>query len=401
MEDKYIDLLLNRCISFKNSSSLFISCTKDNMEFVNKIKEKVKKKGIDDVYVDQEDIYEIKSRVNNSTLEEIDNDPYFDKSIWNEYALKKAAFLMLESEHPGALDDVDQEKYLRAVKRKRETRRIFREKETRYEISWCIAALPNEMWAKSLFPNDDNAYKKLEEAIYKVCMIDRINPIESWNEYLSLLDDKSKLLTSLEIKELHYTNSLGTDLYIKLPDNAVWKSVAEDGDGDMIVNMPSYETFSAPDYRYTNGIVYSSKPLVYNGRKINEFYLKFEDGKVVDFGAKEGYEVLKSILDGETQAKYLGEVALVPYDSPISNTHLVFGTTLFDENASCHLALGNAYPDCIKDGDKMKREDLVKNGLNQADTTHVDFMIGTSDLKIEAITNKGKILIFNEGNFVI
>lgn len=401
LEEKYIDLLLNRCIDLTRSNSLFISCSSENMDFVNKLVSKVKTHGIDDIYIDCEDIYELKDKVNNSTLDEIDTNPYFDKSIWNEYALKTAAFLMFESEHPGLLDDINQEKYLRAIKRKRETRSIFREKETRYEISWCIAALPNEVWAKSMFPNETNAYQKLFEVICKMCMVDKDDPIKSWNEYLSKLDEKSKLLTSLEIKELHYTNSLGTNLKLVLPDNAIWKSVAEDGDGAMIVNMPSYETFSAPDYRKTSGIVYSSRPLIYNGKKIDEFYLKFEDGKVVEYDAKEGKDVLESILEGEVQASYLGEVALVPYDSPISNTHLVFGTTLFDENASCHLALGNAYPDCLKDGESMTKDELMENGLNQTKTTHVDFMVGTSDLTIEAITNKGKILIFKNGNFNI
>lgn len=401
LENKYIELLLKRCLSFEKTKSLFISCKKQNEEFVQKIVLYAKNMGIDDIYIDCEDVYELKEKLLNIDINDIENDKYFDKSIWNEYAIKGASFLMIESETPNILDDVDKEKFNKAIRTNKKTRQIFREKETTYQISWCIAAYPNELWAKSIFPNDENAYEKLLKVICEICMVDESNPIESWNEYLNTARTRASQLDSLEIKMLNYKNSLGTDLKIVMPKNHAWKSVADDGDGTMIVNMPSYEVFSAPDYRYTEGIVYSSRPLIYAGSKIDEFYLKFENGKVVDFGAKEGYETLKGILEGEEQAKYLGEVALVENDSPISNTGLVFGSTLLDENASCHLALGNAYPDCIKTDTKKTDEELMELGLNHADITHVDFMIGTPDLTIEAETNKGKILIFKDGNFNI
>lgn len=401
LENKYIELLLKRCLNFKKSKSLFISCYKQNMTFVKKVVEYAKNMGINDIYVDCEDIYETRDILNNTDINDIENCSYFDKSIWDEYATKNASFLMFDSEFPNVLDGVDKDKITKSNLKKRKTRPIFRQKETSFEISWCIAALPNEIWACDLFPNDSQAYEKLFKVICEMCMVNADNPIQSWNEYLEKAKKKAKKLQDLEIKSLTYKNNLGTDLKIIMPKNVVWKSVADDGDGEMIVNVPSFEIFSSPDYRYTEGIVYSSRPLIYANTKIDKFYLRFEKGKVIDFGAEEGYEILKGILESEEQAKYLGEVALVENNSPISDTGLVFGTTLFDENASCHLALGNSFPDCIKSDRKLSETELMELGLNQSPITHVDFMIGTPDLNIEAETNKGKILIFKNGNFNI
>ena len=164
--------------------------------------------------------------------------------------------------------------------------------------------------------------------------------------------------------------------------------------------MPSYEIFTTPDFRKTNGIIYSSKPLIYNGGLVDKFYLKFQNGKVVDYNAEVGKDILKNIIESDKYSYYLGEVALVNYNSPISDTGLVFGNTLLDENASCHLALGNGFPECIKDGYNMSDEKLLEAGVNIS-KNHIDFMIGTEDLNIEAETKKGKILIFEKGNFKI
>ena len=164
--------------------------------------------------------------------------------------------------------------------------------------------------------------------------------------------------------------------------------------------MPSYEIFTSPDYRYTNGIVYSAKPLIYNGALIEDFYIIFKDGKAISSGAKKGSEVLTGIINSDQNSCYLGEVSLINHDSPISNTGLVFGTTLFDENASCHLALGDSFPECLEKGLSKTKEELLQEGLNNS-KNHVDFMIGTSDLNITAETINGTIPIFQNGNFVI
>ena len=228
-----------------------------------------------------------------------------------------------------------------------------------------------------------------------MCMINN-DSRHSWLEYIDLTAQRITKLNDLEIESLHYYNSLGTDLTLKMPINSLWVGV--NYEKEMLVNMPSYEIFSSP-YKYgTEGIVYSSKPLIYNGREITDFWLKFKDGKVIDFDAKKGKDILKGIIESDKNAIYLGEVSLVNYDSPISKTNLVYKTTLFDENAACHLALGASFPECIKNGEEMSKEALENIGLNYADN-HVDFMVGTKDLTIEATTKKGKILLFKDGNF--
>ena len=199
---------------------------------------------------------------------------------------------------------------------------------------------------------------------------------------------------------MRYTNSLGTDLTIELIPDSIWEGVGTGKEKNMLVNMPSYEIFTSPDYRKTNGIVYSSKPLNYNGAVIDKFWLEFKDGKAINYDAKKGKDILKGIIESDKTSSYLGEVALVSYDSPISNKNLVFYETLLDENASCHLALGDGFKTVLKDYKKFSDEEIKEKGLNSS-KVHVDFMIGTSDLNIEAESDKGNITIFKDGNFNI
>ena len=197
---------------------------------------------------------------------------------------------------------------------------------------------------------------------------------------------------------MHYTNSKGTNLHITLPENHIW--VGAGNTPNMLVNMPSYEIFTSPDYRYTEGIVYSAKPLIYNGALLDDFSVTFKEGKAVSCNAQKGQKVLEGIINSDNNSCFLGEVSLINHNSPISNTGLIFGTTLFDENASCHLALGDSFPECIENGLSKSKKELLSLGLNDS-KTHVDFMVGTNDLNIIAETDKGNIQIFKNGNFNI
>ena len=397
MDDKYISLLLERCLNFDKAKSLFISYDVINSDFVNKLVDKAKSMGIDDIALDGEDINIVIEKLNNESIEEIENDSYFDKSLWNEYALKDAAFLMLETEFPGFLDNVDQDKVIKMTEVKKKSREIFRKRESNMEIPWCIAAYPNKYWADHIFKGSEDSYQKLYDVIMSICMIDKDNPVDSWNKHLDTVKMLSTRMNELQIKKMHYKNSLGTDLTVELPDNLIWNSAAED---KVLVNMPSYEIFTSPHYLKTEGIVYNSRPLIYGGALIDNFYIKFKEGKVVEYDAEIGKDVLGSIINYDSNSCYLGEVALVNYDSPISNTGLVFGTTLIDENASCHIALGDGFKEAIENGFDMSDEEILERGVNRS-KQHVDFMIGTKDLEITAETNQGEILLFKEGNFNI
>ncbi len=398
MLEKYIDLLLKKCLKIKSGQPLLIYYDKENQYIINKIKEKAKSYGVDDVYEDCVDSYKNHEVLKSIDINEIENNELFNKTIWDDYAKKNAAFLMLKGEMPGLMDDIDSSKKREVVKVSLKTKKLYRKLQSASKIAWCIATLPTERWAKKLFPNDKDAYNKLFSYIYKICMIDQDDPIKCWDEQIKKMQSICDKINNLNLQELHYTNDLGTDLYIGLTDNYHFASA---GDNEYINNMPSYEIFSSPHYLKTNGKVYSSLPLIYSGSYIKDFYLEFKDGKVINYDAKKGKETLKDILESEKEMYYLGEVALVNNNSPIARTKKIFETTLYDENASCHLALGDSFPECYENGLEMKREELKDKGLNIC-KNHVDFMIGTKDLNIVGITKDNeKIQIFENGNFVI
>lgn len=397
MIDKYIKLLLERCLNIKSKKSLFINYDVINKDFVEKAVKYANRLGINDIYLDEKNIFEEHDLLKNMSLDDIKTSSCFDESIWDQYALKDAAFLILNTEFPKVMDDIDSKKIGIAAKRRRESRKLYRKKVLNNELSWCIAALPNEYWGEYLFPNSKDSLKLFWEHIEKICLLDSVDPILEWNNLLKLREEQKNKLNSLNIKKLHYKNSMGTDLTVELPENALWETASEK---ENVVNMPSYEIFTTPNYKKTNGIVYSSMPLYYNGKIIDQFYLKFKDGKVIEYDAKIGKDVLKEILESDEYSSYLGECALVNYNSPIRNTNIIFGTTLLDENASCHLALGAGFNECIKDGLKMNEEELLEKGINPS-KSHIDFMIGTSDLEIVAETKNGFVTIVKDGNLIV
>lgn len=400
LEDKYIELLLKKCLNFNNSKILFLSYMIKN-DFIDRVVEKAKEMGVEEVYLYDDSLFKKHDILSSISLEEIDNHPFFNRKIWDEYALKGASFLRLDTEVPNLMIDIDEEKIARSGFIERTSCPIYKKLQLEYKIPWCIANIPNKYWANALFPKDNtkNAYDKLFKYLCSMCMIDTKDPIESWNTFLKNQEQTIRKLNALKASTLHYLNSLGTDLVIGLDKDAIWTSAGSLA-RNMLVNMPSYEAFTTPDFHKTNGIVYSSKPLMYNGALIDEFYLVFKDGKVVDFDAKEGKKILEVILKADDYSSYLGEAAIVNYDSPISNTKIVFLNTTIDENSSCHLALGNGFPECISNYKFISYDDFIKKGVNPS-KNHVDFMIGTRDLSIEAQTNQGKKLILKNGNINI
>ena len=396
MDDKYIDLLLTKCIDLDKSKILFICYDVEIEGFVEQIINKAKDIGIEEFYLEKIDMARDREILNNHTIEELKQNNYFDSSIWDKYAQEYANFLIIDTEQPHIMDDVDSEKIAIMTKQRRDSRPIYRKMVEHCELPWCIAAYPGEKWAKEIFLDRDDSYKCLQDAIYKVCMLDTDDPIKSWDLQLDKTNKIIKYLNSLNLRTLHYQNNLGTDLTVYLPENYSFESAK---DNNVIVNMPSYELFTSPIYNKTKGIVYSSMPLYYSGALVDEFWLKFENGKVIDYGAKKGEKILKEIIEADKNSCYLGECALVENNSPISNLGLIFGTTLIDENASCHLALGSGFPECIENGLGMSDEELLEQGINVSHN-HVDFMIGTPDLSIIGTTyDNKKIPIFIDGNF--
>ena len=400
---KYACLLLDKGLNIKSGQPLVITAPIESIEFIRVLSRCALERGVTDIYFDWYD-----DELKHQQLLYLDNDCiskslFFDRKIYDEYAKRDGAFLMLVSEDPDIMSDIDSSKLDYSARISRTSRPIYKKRQAINDVAWCIASVSTYGWAKKVFGDYKDSVDKLWNLIFSICLIDNDDPIKAWDNKLELNSRRCDILNKLNIKTLHYTNSLGTDLYVGLSKGTIWCGTRElMPDGTPIVcNIPSEEIFTSPNRFETCGIVYSSKPLVYNGFIIEDFWIKFNDGKVIDFDASKGRDILESIIKGDDTSCYLGECALVPYDSPISNSGVIFYTTLFDENASCHLALGTGFPNTLEGAYNKSKDELINMGLNVSDV-HVDFMIGTSDLKIEGITYDGdSVLIFSDGNFSI
>lgn len=401
LERKYIDLLLDICLNFNQSKSLMIHCDfEEHVEFAKKIKEEANRRGILDVCINVNDLDKIHEYLKNTPTENIKLNPLIDRSKWEEYAQKGGALLFLSSTVPGLMNDIPSEKIHKWTIEREKTTPYYRKNVSKYIFPWCIAAVPNERWAKTIFGDSENAYEKLYLNIMKMCMVDRKNPVEEWNKYISDNNYFKNRLNELQIRKMYFKNSLGTDLIVEIPEGNTWLNLdKKDMTGNYTINnMPSYEIFNTPDYRKTNGIVYASRPLYYNDSIISDFSITFKDGKAIECKAEEGQKLLESLLFDNKNTCYLGEVALVPNSSPISQTGLVFNKTLFDENASCHLAVGRGFTKNFDNYENLSDEELIAKGLNITNI-HVDFMFGTPDLDVLAETNEGEKLILKKGEF--
>ena len=400
---KYAKLAIYQGVNVQKNQTLVISSPIECAKFTRMLVEEAYIKEAKEVVVQWNDELTGKLKYKYSPMEVFETVPEWVKESRLSYAKEGACFLSISASDPELLKDVDPKKVATFRKASSIASREFSSRLMSNENAWSIVSIPTVGWAKKVFPNvsEDEAVEKLWDAIFKIVRVDSQDPVKAWEEHKNTLKKNMDFLNSKRFKSLHYTNSLGTDLIIQLPEKHLWAGGAEftqDGT-EFIANMPTEEIFSMPKKTGVNGKVVSSMPLNYGGNLINNFSLTFKDGKVVDFSAEEGYETLKNLLDTDEGAKYLGEVALVPYNSPISNSNIIFFNTLYDENASCHLAFGKAYSLCIKDGEKMSEEELLKEGANDS-LTHVDFMIGTKDLQITGTTyDNEKFDIFVNGNW--
>ena len=317
-----------------------------------------------------------------------------------------AAFLTIDSETPGLMADIDQDK-LQIVRLEYMKRMKPFQAYTMNNIGqWCIIALPGKKWAKKVFPEkgEDEAVDALWEAILQAVRINEDNdPVAEWKAHDEELMRHCKLLNEYNFDRLHFVSELGTDLYVRLVKDHVWSGGGNYSKSGTFfnANIPTEEVFCMPDRNRVDGKVFASKPLSHAGKVIEDFWFSFKDGIVIDYGAKKEKDALTKLLDTDEGSRHLGEVALISYDSPISNQNILYFNTLFDENASCHLALGRCYPENIKSGEEMSEEELLSHGGNQS-MNHVDFMFGTKEMRVTGIENDGtEVEIFRNGNFVI
>ena len=399
--ENYAKLIVRVGANVKPHQRVVVQADLDQPEFVYKVVEEAYNCGADKVEVEWS--YQPLTKLH---VEHRDPDVLTEVEAWEVEKYKSRrdrlpAMIYLLSEDPDGLVGIDREKYAAMVgARYKAFKKLRDEMENRYQ--WCIAAVPGKKWAKKMFPklSENDAIEALWTAILKTsrCTGDGI---AAWDAHNKALKARCDWLNRQHFKALRYASSNGTDLTVGLMPNALFL-----GGGEYTLsgnffnpNIPSEEVFTTPMRGHAEGIVYSSKPLCYRGELIENFYLKFENGRVVESHAEKNDALLTTILNMDEGARYLGECALVPYDSPIQNSGLLFYNTLFDENAACHLALGEGFSNCIENYDHYTLEECRKMGVNES-MIHEDFMIGTEDLQIFGVRKDNtEVPIFKDGNW--
>lgn len=402
--ENYAQLIIKIGLNIQKNQTLVITSPIEGAEFVRIVGEVAFNEGARDVVLNWGDEKFSRMRFLKAPEEVFEEFPQWKRDFYLHYIKEGAAFLSISASDPELFMDVDPSRMAKANKTTNTALREYRESIMSNKNTWCVASIPTLSWAKKVFPHlpQEKVINKLWSTILKAVRIDGGDFINQWKEHNKNLRKTREFLNNKNFKTLHYKNSLGTDLTVELPKDHLWLGGSEFTPAgiEFNANIPTEEVFTLPKKTGVNGKVVSTKPLNYNGNLIEDFSLRFKEGKIIDFTAEKGYETLKNIIETDEGSYYLGEVALVPYDSPISNLNILFYNTLFDENASCHFAFGKAYPVCLKDGQNMNKEELKKAGVNDS-LVHTDFMIGSRDLEIVGTTwNGDKVEIFKNGNFV-
>ena len=403
--EKYVELILKVGLKIKDGDKLVVRCPIEARDFAVECTRKAYELGAGEVVVDYRDQLISRLKYENESLDVLTDIPKHKVDKENYYMEKKAKYLSVTGSDPDAFKGVDAEKLFKSNLANSKALRDFSAKMMANYVSWIVVGASIPSWAAKVFPDleEGEAVRRLWFEIFNSVRLFEEDPIKALENHVDNLNRYSKFLNDAKFEKLIYKSQKGTDLEVGLPKGYIFAGAGDvNSDGEeFIANMPSEEVFSAPRLDGVNGKVYSTLPLNYNGNLIEDFYLVFKDGEVVDYDAKAGKEYLKNILDTDEGAKRLGEVALVSYNTPISMRKVLFYNTLYDENASCHFALGKSYPTCLEGGEKLSIEELKERGMNDS-LTHVDFMVGDETTEIIGVKENGEeVQIFKEGNFVI
>lgn len=400
--EQYAALAVEVGVNVQPGQQLCIIATINSAEFVRTVVKQAYKVGAKYVHVDWSDDEIIRTRMELASEEGLSHYPGWLANGRVEMAKEGSAFLWVVAENPGLLSGIDPNRISLTSKAQQAALQPFRQFTLNNKVAWSIVAVPSAAWADKVFPGlaEPERVTALWEAIFAATRVDADEPVAAWRKHAETLSSKAQRLNERKYTELHY-RAPGTDLKIGLPEGHIWTSAgARNAAGTVFIpNMPTEEVFTSPHRHRINGTVSSSKPLSYGGKLIDRFTLTFKDGIIVEFQAEQEYESLKQLIETDEGSRSLGEIALVPHHSPISDANLIFYNTLFDENAACHLAIGFALPFCLEGGSEMSKEQLRERGLNDS-LTHVDFMIGRADLEIDGVTSDGgSEPIFRNGNW--
>lgn len=399
--EEYVDLIARVGLNVQKGQPVVIRGQVDNVQMIRMLVEKCYKLGASQVRVDWSDDFITRQKFENAPLEVFQTFPQWIVDREDQDGQEGTGIISVTASNPELLVGIDADKLeahnLYSAKALKDVMNY-----TMNDINaWVVAQVPSKVWANKIFPDyEGDKVGALWDAIFKIMRIGEGRAAERWADHMGDLNRRAEFLNEKNFDYLSFKSSNGTNLKLGLPKGHVWatgSSVNSHG-VDFVANLPTEEIYTAPDARRVDGVVYSTKPLVYSGNIIDEFVLEFKNGEVVDYSAKKGEAFLKDLLETDEYSKRLGEVALVPYDSPISNSGLLFYSTLFDENASCHLAFGQAYPTSVEGGAKMDKDELESLGINDS-LIHYDFMIGSQDMEISGHVDGYSFQIFKNGNW--
>lgn len=399
---KYAELAVKIGVNIQPNQYLYIAASIESAPFVQVVTKIAYEIGAKQVFVDYTDDQITRTRYELAPADSFDFFPPWKVQEREWLAEEGAAFMSIVSQSPDLLSGIDSKRIASFQKASGSALNKYRQYVQSDKISWTVIAAPSKQWARKVFPElpEEKQVEALWDAIFKATRADLDNPVEAWAQHNDNLHEKVDYLNNKNYAKLHYT-APGTDLTIELPKGHLWcgaGSINEKGE-EFMANMPTEEVFTVPHKDGVNGYVSSTKPLSYGGNIIDNFKLTFENGRIVQVEAAQGEEVLKNLVATDEGSHYLGEVALVPFHSPISQSNILFYNTLFDENASNHLAIGSAYAFCIEGGKSMSSDELKAHGLNES-ITHVDFMIGSELMNIDGVTADGQSEpVFRNGNW--
>lgn len=400
--DAYANLIVKTGVNVQAKDLVQLDISVNQAPLARLIVKKAYEAGASQVILRWTDDTILREQVLNMELDELQEVPAYKQAEMEDLVARRISRISVVSQDPSLFAGVDTKRIDAYQQYDRKLLFGLRQVAAANKISWTVVAAAEAPWAAKVFPElpESEQVTALWDAIFKATKVYETDPIQAWSAHEKRLQEKAAMMNREQFKALHY-QAPGTDLTIGLPVNHVWdsaRSINEKG-FEFMANMPTEEIFTAPDCRVADGVVSSTKPLAYGGQVITGIKLTFKDGAIVDVQAEQGEAVLKALVEMDEGSKHLGEVALVPDPSPISQSGITFFSTLYDENASNHLAIGNAYAFNLAGGVDMNEEELIEHGLNRS-KNHVDFMIGSDQMNIDGIRQDGsRTAIFRNGDW--
>ena len=400
---KYAELAVHVGINLQKDQLLIIHSDIQNATFARLIQTIAYNAGASNVIIDWTDEQSIKEFYLNAADDAINHFPHWQDARFKEWNNAGAAYIHIISENLSVFKDVSAERIGRFQKASRTMLKDHHAKIRSHEIRWCLIAVPNVVWASKVFPNlsKEEALQSLWELILKGSRADGENPIKDWEIHNRDFESRKGFLNESQFKSLHFINSRGTDLLMDLPKNHLYigGGVIDKNGIPFFPNIPTEEIFTAPHTNKVNGKLVGSKPLIYGGSIIDDFYLIFRDGRIIDYYAEKGQDVLQNLIETDEGSRYLGEIALVSNKTPLAQADTLIYNTLFDENTACHIGIGNASPSNIQNGVNQSENELKEAGLNTS-LLLVNVTFGTEDMRVVGIEEDGtRILLMKDGEF--